>query len=414
MSSLTAKQNELLDCIRNENPRILLASGAKRAGKTFVINLGMLGKIAEHEGEGKAFILGGYSYSSIWRNVLNDWESLLNIKIKFHSDMHFNLFGNKIYVFNGSNASSWKAVRGFTAQGAFLNEATALEESFVREVISRCSEKNAFIYMDTNPERPQHYVKKEFFDKSGARLSDGHLNIKAFTFTLDDNTALDTTYIESIKQATPKGMYTDRDILGKWVTAEGVIYDMFSDSNIKDIPNDLKLVTTFAGVDWGYKHKGVILTLGIDAEDNVWVLDEVCKEKKFINYWVDQAHKIIDTEGHIPFFADSARTEHIDKFNNAGINTYLANKKVHAGIELVSILLKNKKLFISPKCKNLIQEFDLYAWNDKTGEPIKENDDGLDALRYAVYSFYLRHRQSFKWVDDLGFKVTKEDSNGDI
>jgi hypothetical protein len=26
------------------------------------------------------------------------------------------------------------------------------------------------------------------------------------------------------------------------------------------------------------------------------------------------------------------------------------------------------------------------VWNEKTGEPVKNNDDVLDALRYAIYT----------------------------
>ena len=28
----------------------------------------------------------------------------------------------------------------------------------------------------------------------------------------------------------------------------------------------------------------------------------------------------------------------------------------------------------------------MYVWNDKTGEPVKQFDDVLDALRYALYT----------------------------
>ena len=44
--------------------------------------------------------------------------------------------------------------------------------------------------MDTNPENPMHTVKKDYIDKSGQRLSNGQLNIKAFNFSLFDNTFL--------------------------------------------------------------------------------------------------------------------------------------------------------------------------------------------------------------------------------
>lgn len=44
-----------------------------------------------------------------------------------------------------------------------------------------------------------------------------------------DNTFLDEEYIESIIASTPTGMFTDRDIYGKWVSAEGVVYKDFKE-----------------------------------------------------------------------------------------------------------------------------------------------------------------------------------------
>ena len=61
----------------------------------------------------------------------------------------------------------------FTAAGSYLNEATALHDTFVKECISRCSYPGARILMDTNPENPMHTVKKEYKQKSGQRLSNG-------------------------------------------------------------------------------------------------------------------------------------------------------------------------------------------------------------------------------------------------
>ena len=41
---------------------------------------------------------------------------------------------------------------------------------------------------------------------------------------------------------------------------------------------------------------------------------------------------------------------------------------------------------VSDKVSKFKDEVYQYIWNEKTGEPIKENDDVLDAVRYAIYS----------------------------
>lgn len=56
-----------------------------------------------------------------------------------------------------------------------------------------------------------------------------------------DNTFLDEEYIESIIASTPTGMFTDRDIYGKWVSAEGVVYKDFKEKFITSKKKNLKL-----------------------------------------------------------------------------------------------------------------------------------------------------------------------------
>ena len=64
-------------------------------------------------------------------------------------------------------------------------------------------------------------------------------------------------------------------------------------------------------------------------------------------------------------------------------------------IELVKQRLKlqadNKpRLLIFNNCKELLKEFRLYSWakNKQKDLPKKENDHGLDALRYLVAFLY--------------------------
>ena len=153
---LTQKQNEVYQSFLKENPKILIASGAKRAGKTFVLNFIFLNHIVKYRNKGVSFILGGATHASIRRNVLDDLEKILGKQLKLDKSNAIEIFGNKVYCFDGSNADSWKKVRGFTAAGAFLNEGTALHDTFVKEVISRCSYEGARIFIDTNPENPAH------------------------------------------------------------------------------------------------------------------------------------------------------------------------------------------------------------------------------------------------------------------
>lgn len=306
---LTPKQKEVLECFIEENPKILVASGAKRAGKTFVFIILYLMHIAKYENQGLSFIIGGSTQASIRRNILNDMEDILGKELRLDKTNAVEVFGNKVYCFDGSNSDSWKKVRGFTSAGALLNEGTALHDSFVKEVISRCSYPGARILIDTNPENPMHPVKTDYIDKSGDRLENGRLNIKAFHFTLHDNIFLDPEYVESIIASTPSGMYTDRDIEGRWVAPEGIVYRDFSERKhyiTEAALNEVNMVKYIGAVDWGYEHHGALLVLGKDDKGNWYLVEEHAKQHEEIDYWVDVARGVKERYGNITFYCDSA------------------------------------------------------------------------------------------------------------
>ena len=384
------KQLEVLRCIKNEKPKILICSGAKRAGKTFVLTFAFMAHVAKYENKGLSFILGGATQASIRRNILDDMEGVLGREIKLNKSNAFDLFGNKVYCFDGANSDSYKKARGFTAAGAFLNEATTLHDTFVKEVISRCSYTGARIYMDTNPENPTHSVKTDYIDKDGQRLKNGQLNIKAFNFTLYDNSFLDNEYVQSIEASTPSGMFFDRDILGIWVASEGVVYQDF-DKNKNYINSDeldnINFVKYFAGTDWGWEHYGSIVLIGVDDRNNYYLIKEIAKKHKHIEYWIDEAKKIINEYGNIPFYCDTARPDYIKKFREARIKAIDGRKDVIAGISEVASMFKTRKLKVVEDNVDIFKvEIYNYVWKDGKDEPVKQYDDVLDSLRYAIYS----------------------------
>ncbi|NMP48158.1 PBSX family phage terminase large subunit [Bacillus subtilis] len=389
---LNSKQQEVWNSFIEEQPKILICSGAKRAGKTFVLLLTFLGHISKYQNMGLSFIIGGATQASIKRNILNDLELILGKELRLDKSNAVEIFGNRVYCFDGANADSWKKARGFTSAGAFLNEATALHDSFVKEVISRCSYKGAMVMMDTNPENPMHTVKTDYIDKDGQRLKNGRLNIRSFHFSLFDNNFLDPEYVESIVASTPSGMFTDRDIYGYWVAPEGVIYKDFKKDihyiSSKELENrKVNFTKYFAGVDWGYEHPGSIVVIGQDDQGCFYLLEEHCKQHEEIDYWVKVAKDIKERYGNINFYCDTARPEHIVRFRREKLRALDADKAVVSGIEEVARLFKRDLLFIvEDKVSRFKKEIFMYVWNPNTGEPVKEWDDVLDSIRYAIYT----------------------------
>ena len=384
----TPKQIEILKRTNTEDFFILGLHGAKRTGKTVINNdiflreLIRVRKIADNlKIKEPMYILAGVSSKTIQNNVLQEIYNRYQLDIKFDKHNSFTLFGVKVVQAFTGTIGGLGGIRGMTAFGAYVNEASLANEKVFKEIISRCSGDGARIVFDTNPDNPEHWLKKEYIDSKSE-------NIISYHFELDDNTFLSPRYIQNIKESTPSGMFYDRDIRGLWVTGEGVVYSDF-DSNKHFINNvdNIEFETYIAGVDWGYSHFGSITVFGIDKLNNWYLLEEHAKQFKEIDYWADVALDIKARYGNINFYCDSARPEHVERFRRERIRAINADKSVLSGIEEVARLIKLGRFFVvSDKVKVFKKEIYNYVWDEKTGNPVKENDDVMDSMRYAIYS----------------------------
>ena len=396
----TPKQIEILKRTNTEDFFILGLHGAKRTGKTVINNdiflreLIRVRKIADKlKIKEPMYILAGVSSKTIQNNVLQEIYNRYQLDIKFDKHNSFTLFGVKVVQAFTGTIGGLGGIRGMTAFGAYVNEASLANEKVFKEIISRCSGDGARIVFDTNPDNPEHWLKKEYIDSKSE-------NIISYHFELDDNTFLSPRYIQNIKESTPSGMFYDRDIRGLWVTGEGVVYSDF-DSNkhfISDVSN-VEFETYIAGVDWGYSHFGSIVVFGIDKLNNWYLLEEHAKQFKEIDYWADVALDIKARYGNINFYCDSARPEHVERFRRERIRAINADKSVLSGIEEVARLIKLGRFFVvSDKVKVFKKEIYNYVWDEKTGNPVKENDDVMDSMRYAIYS-HMRLKARRKGAD---------------
>lgn len=399
----TKRQLDVLHYIWNHDWFICGLHGAKRAGKTvvnndtFVTELSRVRKIADRLGvDEPIYILAGTSSTSIQNNVLQELYNKYGFEPKYDKHGSFVFCGVKVVQVYTGSISGLKRARGFTAFGAYVNEASLANEIVFKEIISRCSGEGARVVWDSNPDNPNHWLNRDYIGKNDGKIID-------FSFKLDDNTFLSKRYIDSIKAATPKGKFYDRDILGKWTVAEGAIYaDYDTEIHVVDELPDMRRY--FAGIDWGYTHYGSIVIVGEGVDNNYYLVDGVAAQFKEIDWWVEQARKLTDIYGNIPFYADSARPEHVARFDNEGFDISNANKSVIAGIELIAKLFKEQRLYVKRDfVPRFFDEIFQYRWkeNSTKDEPLKEFDDVLDGVRYALYSDYVVNSTERASYDDL-------------
>lgn len=393
----TPKQVKVFHTYETKPFKIMILSGAVRSGKTFIDNVLFLNELKRVANLAKAqndkhprFILAGATSGSIYNNVISELQTQFGLTLKPDFHNHYHLFGVDIVPVYTSSISGLSSARGFTSYGAYVNEASLANHEVFNEIQNRCSKPGSHIICDTNPDIPTHWLKTDFIDNH-----DPDSGIISFNFTIDDNTFLDSEYVKSMKASKPKGMFYDRDILGLWVTGEGIVYQDFDQNTmlVDEIPDNLNY---YCGVDWGYAkgHENVITVFGDDPETDVTYLTGIFNSTgKFIDYWVDIAHKIQDEHGrNINFWCDSARPEYVNYFQENNINARNADKSVMDGVECCAQRIKTNKFKVLRSCaKPFLDDIYQYVWDPIKGVPKKEHDNVMDSFRYAVYNQHKKY-----------------------
>jgi PBSX family phage terminase large subunit len=172
-------------------------------------------------------IRAGKTMGALKRNVLNPMFQILvakGIQYKYilSDDPRIEIGNNVYYIFGGDNEKSQDKVQGLTTAGAYLDEAAPMPKSFVNQVMGRCSVDGAKYFFNCNPGHPKHWLKVEIIDHAKEK------NFLVLHFTMDDNLTLSEKVKERLKRMF-SGIFYLCYILGQWVVAEGLVYDMFSE-----------------------------------------------------------------------------------------------------------------------------------------------------------------------------------------
>jgi len=143
------------------------------------------------------------------------------------------------------------------------------------------------------------------------------------------------------------------------------------------------------GVDFGYTNPAAILKIGVDNDNNFWVLDEWYKTKQS----TEEIINVVNIFGPNKVFADPAEPDRLDLMMNAGVNVMEVSKDIVAGIDVVREHFKQNRIRINKGCKHFIWELETYKYPEKKPDknapevPVKEADHLMDSLRYAIYCY---------------------------
>lgn len=297
----------------------------------------------------------------------------------------------------------------------FVQEATEVRLADWEQLLTRLRHNripNMQLLADANPDRPEHWLKKRC-DTGTARMLESRHEDNPTLFDDDgDKTPLGETYVATLDSLT--GVRKERLRFGRWVAAEGMIYDEWTaDVHHVDrfpIPRHWPRVW---GIDFGFSNPLVIQWWAIDDDGAMWLYREIYTT----GLLVEDAAKIarrLSTGEPAPraVVCDHDAEDRATFERHSNLQTTAAYKAVGPGIEAVKTRLRRqgngrRGLYIlrdsvvdrdavlddAALPASTVEELSGYVWDRKANAPegslskdtpLKEHDHGCDTMRYVV------------------------------
>lgn len=399
-----------------------ILSGVTGSAKTFVANIVWYRQIIQAKPNSR-FIQSGNTEESIYDNVTSQ---ILEIDSVDRALDYVGLAQKKRLIVKATNtqvictgANTEKAqdrIQGKSVDGWYADEIVKQPKSFIDMAISRCRQnvngKLVFSPMiwTCNPDSPSHYIKTNFINKI-EDPNDNTIDGVNWEFGFYDNPLMTKDYVDKMMR-TFSGVFYERMILGKWVLAEGIIYDKYNRrEHVKDLAwwgkRKERVKSYFLGIDWGYSNPMAIVLFAEDGDGILYAIDEIyvtqisikqeLKDTMTIKGWFELGIEYA--------MADKSRPDSIVDFSDlTGIDTYPASHSVKNDyimeVQKRYIAGSNGEYgiyYIGEKVPYLLKEKDNYRWkeNSTKDEPVKEKDHGQDAEQYLIYS----RKNTFNFMD---------------
>jgi phage terminase large subunit len=261
----------------------------------------------------------------------------------------------------------------------------------------------AQVFGDCNPGPPHHWIKH----RPGLVLLESRHEDNPVLYDaagkLTEQGARTLAVLDALT-----GVRRDRLRYGRWVSAEGAVYEFDARLHLVDpfpVPADW---TRVRSVDFGFVNPFVCLWLALDPDGRLYLYREIYRTGRTVR---DHAAQIVSLSGGERVAATVADHDAEDRATLAqcGIPTVAAEKAISPGIQAVEARLARAgdgrpRLFLfrgalverdeslaaayKPVCTQ--EEFDAYQWpKGQDGRPLKEvpldlHNHSMDALRYGV------------------------------
>ncbi|WP_324191384.1 PBSX family phage terminase large subunit [Nocardia farcinica] len=424
LDDLSMSRKQIASIVESERYSTTIWNGSIRSGKTVSSVLAFFLAVARAPKTGLILIVGR-TLQTIERNVLEimqDEDLYGPLAREVHHTRGSStavVLGRTVHLIGANDVGAEAKIRGMTAYLALVDEATLLPENFWTQLQGRLSVPGARCLATTNPDNPEHFLKKKFMDRAG----EPGMDIRVWDFYMEDNPHLSADYIAR-KKAEFTGVFYKRFILGEWVAAEGAVFDMF-DRETHVIPweelPDMRWILG-VGIDHGTTNPTHAVMVGHGVDDVLYVMDEWrykadseaarwsnVELSKGVRAWIDSAHHPSDDPDNppkltAPVFVDSSALDFRVQLKQDGLTNAKANKDVTYGIRTMVALMGAGKLKFTDRCPELLKEIPAYVWDEKASaegkdQVVKLNDHGIDALRYLIVTAERKWRRYIKLAD---------------
>jgi phage terminase large subunit len=283
---------------------------------------------------------------------------------------------------------------------AIVEEATEIEEKNFDEKIKRAVRLPTVPFHQTillcNPNAPSHWIYNKFF----MNKLPGYTEI--FCKTLP-SPYLPKSYYDWLNRLT--GVFAQRYREGKWVGFEGLVYLFDPRMNIIprfEIPSEW---TRIISIDFGFAvtHPFVCQWWAISPENYWFRYREIYMSQRTVKKHSDDIKKYCEIDGIVPEAICDHDAEDRATLEENGIRVIPAIKDRLAGQQTVFDKFEHNQIFfledslVEPDIDRQMQklpimteqEFGTYMWANKGREDmIKNKDDGMDCMRYAIHTHY--------------------------
>lgn len=286
----------------------------------------------------------------------------------------------------------------------YVQEATELTQDDWEALTTRLRNgKVSFqqLLADCNPSSPSHWLKLRCDEGKTKMLLSTHEDNPTLFNDAGELTEAGKAYIGKLDNLT--GPRKQRLRFGKWVGAEGVIYEDF-DASVHVVDELPEIVTTYWAIDFGFTNPFVWQEWGEDADGRLYLMRELYRTQRLVTDHAAEIRSLTkDSQRPQVIVCDHDAEGRATLERALGCSTVAANKKVTQGIQATAqrmalagdgkprifvyrkaLVSRDQSLVDARKPSCTQDEIPGYIWDGTKESPVKANDHGCDAMRYMV------------------------------